>query len=73
MAGLLGSANLGAYFASKHAVEGMAKCLRQEMAVWLIYNCIILYSVGFFYSNILIIIFQPWGISVSNVNPAFMR
>lgn len=33
MAGLLGAANIGAYFASKHAVEGMAKCLREEMRV----------------------------------------
>lgn len=33
MAGLLSSANMGAYFASKHAVEGMAKCLREEMKV----------------------------------------
>jgi short-subunit dehydrogenase len=37
MAGLLGSANLGAYFASKHAVEGMAKCLREEMKPWSIH------------------------------------
>jgi len=37
MAGLTGSAALGAYCASKHAVEGMAKCVRQELAHWSIH------------------------------------
>ncbi|CAE7463351.1 BDH1, partial [Symbiodinium microadriaticum] len=47
MAGLLAGANIGPYFASKHAVEGMAKALREEL--------------------------RPWGIHVSNLNPAFMK
>merc|ERR1711991_383746 len=47
MAGLLGSPGFGAYAATKHAVEGFSKSLREEM--------------------------QPWGISVCNINPAFMK
>eukprot|EP00602_Paraphysomonas_sp_CaronLab_P002054 CAMPEP_0185025510 /NCGR_PEP_ID=MMETSP1103-20130426/8436_1 /TAXON_ID=36769 /ORGANISM="Paraphysomonas bandaiensis, Strain Caron Lab Isolate" /LENGTH=269 /DNA_ID=CAMNT_0027558719 /DNA_START=292 /DNA_END=1101 /DNA_ORIENTATION=+ len=34
LAGLLSGAAIGPYFASKHAVEGMAKCLREEMKPW---------------------------------------
>ena len=47
MAGLLASPGFGAYAASKHAVEGFSKSLREEMS--------------------------PWGISVCNINPAFMK
>ena len=47
MAGLLGSPGFGAYAATKHAVEGFSKSLREEL--------------------------QPWGISVCNINPAFMK
>lgn len=34
MAGLTGFLNGGAYCASKHAVEGMTKCVRQELLTW---------------------------------------
>ncbi len=34
MAGIYGSANLNAYSASKHALEGFAKCLRLELIPW---------------------------------------
>ena len=34
LAGIGGSPALGAYCASKHAVEGMAKCARQELSHW---------------------------------------
>jgi len=47
VAGITGGPALGAYCASKHAVEGMAKCAREELAYW--------------------------GISMSNINPGFMR
>lgn len=47
VAGKSGLPMFGAYAASKHAVEGFASSLRQEL--------------------------RPWGIHVSNVNPAFMK
>lgn len=47
VAGFYCSANLSAYGASKHAMEGFMKSVREEL--------------------------KPWGIYVSNVNPAFMR
>jgi NAD(P)-dependent dehydrogenase (short-subunit alcohol dehydrogenase family) len=34
MAGLTGPVAFGAYCASKHAVEGMSKCVRQELIGW---------------------------------------
>jgi NAD(P)-dependent dehydrogenase (short-subunit alcohol dehydrogenase family) len=47
VAGLTGGPAFSAYSGSKHAVEGLAKCLRSEL--------------------------YPWNISVSNINPTFMR
>jgi NAD(P)-dependent dehydrogenase (short-subunit alcohol dehydrogenase family) len=46
-AGITSSANFSAYGASKHAMEGFMKSVRQEL--------------------------KPWGIHMSNINPAFMR
>jgi NAD(P)-dependent dehydrogenase (short-subunit alcohol dehydrogenase family) len=46
-AGIFSSANLSAYGASKHALEGFLKSVRHEL--------------------------KPWGIHMSNINPAFMR
>ena len=37
LAGISGSPALGAYCASKHAVEGMSKCVREELAHWSIH------------------------------------
>ncbi len=37
LAGLQGSPMMGPYVASKHAVEGFAKCLRSELRPWSIY------------------------------------
>ena len=39
MAGLIGSPGFGAYAATKHAVEGFSKSLREEMQPWGIYVC----------------------------------
>lgn len=34
LAGITGAPGMGPYFASKHAVEGMAKCAREELSHW---------------------------------------
>mmetsp|Transcript_1594 Transcript_1594/g.2634 ORF Transcript_1594/g.2634 Transcript_1594/m.2634 type:complete len:205 (-) Transcript_1594:141-755(-) len=39
IAGICGSYQLGIYTASKHAVEGMGKVLRQELRPWNIHTC----------------------------------
>lgn len=39
LAGILGGSKMTAYCASKHAVEGFAKCLRVEMVPWGLHVC----------------------------------
>ena len=82
MAGLLASPGFGPYAASKHAVEGFAKvkeCLLIDICnlhvlshLLLIYICKLHWNPQWF-AKALREEMRPWGVKVTNLNPAFMR